>query len=152
MASDETIRDSRGRFLPGTPAPKGVGRPKRETEAEYLNTTIGAVSLEDWSAIVRMMVAQAKAGNVPAAKWLSDYLLGRPVEQLNVTSEDKSEIVLHWPTLSRDDTPALPEGDDIPALPAPDGDNGVVSFDPLAEIDRSTIESAKRRYVGDSAV
>ena len=42
---------------------------------------IGRVSLDDWIAIVAKAIDDAIAGKPSARKWLSDYLLGQPVQR-----------------------------------------------------------------------
>jgi hypothetical protein len=70
-------RDRRGQFAAGNPG--GPGRPRRATEAEYLQALSQVVSVEDLRAIARRAVADAKRGNARARDWLSKYLLGDPV-------------------------------------------------------------------------
>lgn len=69
-------RDAKGQFAKGNAG--GPGRPKRQTETEYLQTMAGACTLEDWGDIVQKAVADAKEGDARARKWLSSYLLGEP--------------------------------------------------------------------------
>lgn len=81
-------RNEKGQFTKGHPG--GPGRPKREVEQAYLNTTIGAVSEKEWHAIVKAMVKEAKTGNVQAATWLGNYLMGKPQESIDVTSNGET--------------------------------------------------------------
>ncbi len=129
MSKDETLRHPDGRWKKGTPPPNPAGRPRREVEAEYLDVTIASVSKEDWATVVRSMISRAKAGDVAAARWLADYMLGKPTERLNVTSEDDSAV-----TVLR-----------LPGKMNEDGAAGSERFDALAEIDRQTVEAAKLR-------
>jgi hypothetical protein len=79
------------RFAKGKPG--GPGRPKRETERKYLNTMVGAVSLEDWAAITQRAVADAKVGDAQARSWLSKYLLGdEPIVLADTLEELRGEI------------------------------------------------------------
>ena len=70
-------RDPRGRFLSGNPG--GPGRPRRRDLYTVAAERAAAekVSLEDelW-AICRQLIAEAKAGDVQAAKLLFDRLCG----------------------------------------------------------------------------
>jgi hypothetical protein len=72
-------RDRRGRFALGNRG--GPGRPKRATEAEYLQALSCIVSLEDLRAIARRAVADAKRGSARARDWVTKYLLGDPAPQ-----------------------------------------------------------------------
>src|SRR5690349_20325939 len=69
-------RDHNGRFLPGNPG--GPGRPRRQTESEYLRAVQRVCSLEDVAAIAERAVTQARGGDARAREWLSRYLLGIP--------------------------------------------------------------------------
>lgn len=69
-------RDEKGRFALGHPG--GPGRPRRQTEREYLDFMLGGCSLEDWREIVQKAVADAKRGDGVARNWLARYLLDEP--------------------------------------------------------------------------
>jgi hypothetical protein len=83
-------RDEKGRFVKGHPG--GPGRPKREVEQEFFDATVAVVSPEDWSAIVKKAVEQAKEGNGYARSWLSDYLMGKPTQRTELTGADGGPI------------------------------------------------------------
>jgi len=83
-------RDDKGRFIKGNKA--SPGRPKREVEREYLDVMMGVVSLADWRAVVSKAVQQAKRGDGVARKWLSDYLMGTPIQRNEHTGEDGSPL------------------------------------------------------------
>jgi hypothetical protein len=71
-----TGRAKGGRFAPGNPG--GPGRPRRETERDYLRVMTEAVPLETWKAIVESAVRDAGQGDRAAREWLASYLMGRP--------------------------------------------------------------------------
>lgn len=79
-------RDDKGRFIKGNKS--SPGRPKREVEREYLDAMMGVVSIADWRAITKKAVQQALRGDSVARKWLSDYLMGTPVQRNEHTGED----------------------------------------------------------------
>ena len=80
-------RDKAGRFTKGHPGnPNATGRPKRKTEDEYLLALQKCVKPEDWKAICQRAVIDAKKGDRSARQWLSDYLLGKPQQFVDVTS------------------------------------------------------------------
>ena len=89
-------RDEKGRFASGNGG--GPGRPKRVTETEYLDATIETVSLADWKKIARKAKDDAVNGDATARKWLSDYLLGKPVDKVQLTGADNEplKIVFTW--------------------------------------------------------
>jgi hypothetical protein len=113
MTADYNRRPN-GKFGPGNDG--GPGRPKREIEAEYLNATVAAVSIEDWAKVVQAMLNFAKSGNVQAATWLANYIVGRPTEHIAITAEEPDRYVLELPRGSEDseseDLPALESGND----------------------------------------
>jgi len=67
-------RDNAGRFAQGNRG--GPGRPRRAVELDYLAKLGDALSLEDWAAIVKRAVADAKNGSGQAREWVSRYALG----------------------------------------------------------------------------
>jgi hypothetical protein len=69
-------RDSKGRFTAGNSG--GPGRPRRETERQYLATISDACPPDAWREIVKRAVEDAKAGDPKARDWLAAYLVGRP--------------------------------------------------------------------------
>lgn len=100
-------RDAQGRFAKGNRG--GPGRPPRKTEERYLRAMTRAVLLKDWRAIVKRAVAQARTGDKDARRWLSDYLLGRPVQRAEIQTEVAGDfIVWQW----GEDEPAASDDDE----------------------------------------
>lgn len=87
-------RDDGGKFAKGNPG--GPGRPKKEREQRFYEITLTTVTFEDWKAIVGKAVVQAKKGDPVARKWLSDYLMGQPVQRSEITGADGGAILLRW--------------------------------------------------------
>lgn len=79
-------RDAKGRFVEKNKG--GPGRPPREVEADYHAALIGRVSMQDWGEIVDRAVRDAKKGDPTARKWLSDYIIGPPVQRNEHTGTD----------------------------------------------------------------
>ena len=71
----KTGRTGAGKFAAGNPG--GPGRPRRETERDYLRVTIDAVPLDLWRQIVESTVTAAGQGDRHAREFLASYLLGR---------------------------------------------------------------------------
>lgn len=86
-------RDSKGRFIKGHNG--GPGRPPKEREERFYEITLSTVTYKDWKEIVEKAAEQAKRGNATARKWLSDYLIGVPDQNVNL-----SEIIV---SLDKDD-------------------------------------------------
>ena len=81
------IRDENGRFVKGNPGnPEATGRPPREVEDKYLHALKKSVTLTAWKAISKRAIGDAKKGDRAARQWLSDYLLGKPQQFVDVTS------------------------------------------------------------------
>lgn len=71
-------RNELGQFKPGTSGNQGnVGQ---SYNARMRRAMQDAVSEDDWIEIVQHAAETAKAGSTAARKWLSEYLLGKPVE------------------------------------------------------------------------
>lgn len=79
------MRNEKGQFIKGqTGNPKG--RPPKKREDRYLEITISTCTFDDWKAIIKKAVADAKRGDSVARKWLSDYLVGPPVQRTENTN------------------------------------------------------------------
>lgn len=78
-------RDSKGRFLPGHCGNR-KGQPHKQ-KAEYLDILADTLTAKRWRAIVDKAIADAETGDKAARTWLSNYILGRPVEHV------KAEVV-----------------------------------------------------------
>lgn len=85
------IRDNKGRFPKGTSG-NPAGRPKKEREERFYEITLSKVTFKDWEDIVQKAVYQAKRGDSVARKWLSDYLIGPPVQRQEVTGKDGGAV------------------------------------------------------------
>lgn len=97
-------RDEHGRFIQGHKS--NGGRKARAVEQTYLDVTLGAVSLDDWREIVGKARDQAKRGDSTARKWLSDYILGLPVQRTELSGPDGEPLQFVEKVIySDDDTP-----------------------------------------------
>jgi len=88
-----TERDKNGRFVKGSTGNPN-GRPKRKKEQQYLDRMAKVVTLDDWEKIVKTAISRAKAGESASRKWLSDYLLGPPVQRLEADIESDNRLVI----------------------------------------------------------
>ena len=87
-------RNEQGKFTKGNGG--GPGRPKRSTEEKYLTSLQSAVTLKDWREIVDTAVSKAKRGDARARTWLSDYLLGPPVQRTQHEGKDGGPIRIEY--------------------------------------------------------
>jgi hypothetical protein len=83
-------RDANGRYLKGHKS--NGGRPSRPKEEQYYRILMTACTPKDWNAIVLKAIDQAKRGDAVARKWLSDYLIGPPVERKEITGADSQPL------------------------------------------------------------
>ena len=84
------MRDQKGRFEKGHE--KIGGRKARSVEERYLDAFKSSVSVDDFIAIVQRAVNDAKRGDTSARKFIADYLIGTPVE--NVRTDFDGKITL----------------------------------------------------------
>ena len=83
-----TNRDSSGRFISGHGV-KSPGRPRREFEEKYVLALTSRTTAEDWQLIIDRAIADAKRGDWRARQWLADYIIGKPVQQLDIDTTNK---------------------------------------------------------------
>lgn len=81
--ADKQNRDTKGRFVKGSPG--GPGRPRGERA--YLDAMLNAVSLDDWQKATAKMLTLAQAGDVNAFKAVVPYLAGLPVQKLQLDAK-----------------------------------------------------------------
>ena len=104
-------RDENGRFLKGNTISDGAkkGRPPRKKEEAYQRTMWCAVSQADWKKVVARQLIIALGDKLPiegtkkvripsttdmnrAALWLSNYLIGKPVERQEMTDKGQEQV------------------------------------------------------------
>ena len=71
-------RDTRGRFANGNAG--GPGNPYALKVGKLRSAMLQAVTQADMTAIVKKLVAEAKGGDVRAAKEIIDRCIGKPTE------------------------------------------------------------------------
>ena len=94
-------REANGQFAKGWKG--GPGRPKKDREMRFYEITMSACTFKDWRAIVKKAIEQAKRGDTAARKWLSDYLIGTPDQNLNVKGDSVLDVILHYVEEQPDD-------------------------------------------------
>ena len=92
-----TDRNTNGRFAAGWCG--GPGRPSRSVEAQYLITLRESVPLETWGKICEAAVAQAVSGDAKAREWLANYLIGKPLQAVEVEEPQGPRLTL-WDLLA----------------------------------------------------
>lgn len=86
-------RDENGRFVKGASG-NPRGRLPKDREEKYFEIMQTAVTFQDWKDITKKAVEQAKRGDAQARKWLSDYMLGAPVQRQEITGADGNPITV----------------------------------------------------------
>ncbi len=86
---DRGGRDSRGRFTANNKG--GPGNPFGRRTATLRQAMLDAVTGEDLQAIVRQLIQQAREGDVPAARLVFSYTLGKPDKAVDPDSLDQQE-------------------------------------------------------------
>ena len=96
-------RDSNGRFVKGNTAGKGGngGRPKRSVEEKYIKALSRRVTMKDWNKIIDVAFQFAKAGDARARQWLSDYLMGKPIQRTEITGADGGPVEHRIPAFEK---------------------------------------------------
>ena len=94
-----TDRDENGRFVANNKASvgnKGGGRLPKTREEKYYEITMKSCPLKDWRAIMKKVVEMAKRGDKFAIKFLADYLIGTPEQNLNLHGQTALDVILHY--------------------------------------------------------
>jgi hypothetical protein len=85
-------RGADGRFTPGNKA--AAGNPFHRAVAARRKALLEAIGPEDVAAVARKLRDMALAGDVPAAKVLLSYVVGRPAEAVDPDRVDVDEVNL----------------------------------------------------------
>jgi hypothetical protein len=105
-------RDKKGRFEPGHSV-KSPGRPPGSVRGEYVERIKARLTDEKWDKIVDKAISDAIKGHTYARQWLSDYVIGRPPQTLNIRA---SEAVLLGEVLERMQNRGIPPSDVFNAM------------------------------------
>ncbi len=97
-ATDDAIKhqDDRGRFLPGNK----LGRDKyfQRRQAQYRKAFHEAIDQDEMRALARCMYGIAMTGDVPAARFVADFTLGKVLDaglEVESTTEDNGSITIN---------------------------------------------------------
>ncbi len=86
-------RDALGRFGPGNQAAVGRGNPHAASVAACRRVQFETVTLDDFRAVVRVLVDRAVAGESWAIRELLDRILGRPTH-VEPTADPSEPVTL----------------------------------------------------------
>lgn len=99
-----TQRDEHGRFVKGQSGNPN-GRPKKARETRYYEILVSTVTFEQWKRIVDKARQQAERGDATARKWLADYIVGSPEQNIHISGDYPviREVVFQGPDEAMDD-------------------------------------------------
>jgi hypothetical protein len=100
-------REANGRFAKGNHG--GPGNPYARQVAQMRLRALDSVSGDDVEAILAKMVELARAGDVPAARLVLQYTLGRPVPSAHPDRLDRDEVEAFQANAMRQDAFSLVE-------------------------------------------
>jgi hypothetical protein len=86
-------RDEHGRFIKGHSGNPN-GRAPKEREQRYYEVLLETVPYDQWKRIIVKAAQQAEKGDHQARKWLSDYLIGAPVQRNELANADEQPFAV----------------------------------------------------------
>ena len=86
-------RDDRGRFIKGKSGNPG-GRPKVTTSERYLRKMARTVTMGDWEKILMTGIARAKSGDLGWARFIAEYLIGKPTQNIDAEVTGDGRLVI----------------------------------------------------------
>ncbi len=72
------------------------GRPPKEKEHEYMDIMLSVVTTKRWRAIVTKAADQAERGDAVARKWLTDYIIGAPVQKMEMNADNPLQVIVEY--------------------------------------------------------
>jgi len=69
----------------------GVLKSRKLLRANYLNVMADTVTEEDWAFITKVAVGDAKKGDYKARQWLTNYLIGTPIQRIDLDAKVTEE-------------------------------------------------------------
>ena len=88
MDEKSVKRNEKGQLEKGSAALPNAGRPRKVVERAYLDELVEMVTLEEWRKVVRKALTDAKKGMPEARRWLSEYLVGKPPQILELRAAE----------------------------------------------------------------
>jgi hypothetical protein len=89
-----TDRAPDGKFVKGSPG-ISPGRPTKEREVRYQEIMLSTCSFDDWEKIIKKAVKLALDGDSDARKWLSENLIGKPLQRTEMSGRDGESLVIN---------------------------------------------------------
>lgn len=122
--------DENGKFAPGNKA--SPGRPRKVVESAYLAELLGVVTVAEWRKVAQKALADAKKGHPEARRWISEYIIGKPPQILELRA---AEAALLRDVLNRFEARGVPASDVF---------NAMLALMAEEEIDVSEVEQDER--------
>lgn len=79
-----------GRFLPGNKA--SPGRKKKAVERDYTKMFTDVVTPDKWREMIESALKLAVQGDSFARRWLSDYIIGKPPQILELRGAEAAQL------------------------------------------------------------
>ena len=89
------VRDKNGRFVKGQSGNPNGRRPKAK-ELSYLAIVTEVVTPERFEALIEKAWSLVLRGDLSAMKFLTEYILGKPTQDVSVETNDFVKIMLAW--------------------------------------------------------
>ena len=87
------VRNEKGQFIKGH---SGNPRGRPIDQFKYQKKIDTATTLKDWREIIEKAIEQAKRGDAKARQWLSDYLLGKPIQSINMEQDGTIRFIVEY--------------------------------------------------------
>jgi len=102
MASNDIRDPMTGQFIPGHKylPPNSAGTPVAHRMSQLRTMAVKAQSSEDVIAIFTALLKKGKDGDVPACKVYLDFVIGRPIQKLELTGADGEPLGLQLGNLA----------------------------------------------------
>ena len=98
--------DKNGKFKSNNP---GGGRKPKAKELSYLAIVTEVVTEEEFRQGLRTAWGKAKRGDVALLRFFTEYILGKPTQDVSVETFAETKITLTW-----DDDDAEPDASEAP--------------------------------------
>ena len=93
LPNGQSDRDSKGQFVRGNKASKGIVKKSDKKSRTLKNALIEAVTEKDIKAIAKKLISKAKKGEVIAIRELFDRLWGRAKQEVEIGDKTFDSLV-----------------------------------------------------------
>jgi len=83
-------------MVPGQPAITPPPIRNDDEKVNYARMMRESIRPDDWKDVIMKALEQAKRGNRYARAWLSDYLLGKPIQLIAMQSDQQMKVTVEY--------------------------------------------------------